>query len=112
MRTLRKQVDFLHNEITEFSDYQGKLYNQNGQLVEYIRSLLEANKNNSIVLRDQMKTLHEEMRSLHTKRADLAERLTLARTSKDLIKKLQQDLGPLNIKKEKAIEISIAFYSE
>lgn len=107
MRTLRKQVDFLHTEIAEFSDYQGKLYQQNGQLVEYIRSLLEANKSNSVVLRDQMKTLHEEMRSLHDKRADLAERLTLARTSKDLIKKLQQDLAPLNIKKEKAIKLEV-----
>ena len=105
MRTLRKQIDFLQDEVAEYTDYQGKLYQQNGQLVDYIRSLLEANKNNSSVLRDQIKALHDEMKSLHDKRADLAEKLTLARSSKDLIKKLQQDLGPLQLKKEKALKL-------
>lgn len=105
MRTLRKQIDFLQEEVSQYTDYQGKLYQQNGQLVDYIRSLLEANKNNSSVLREQMKALHDEMKSLHEKRADLAEKLTLARSSKDLIKKLQQDLGPLHLKKEKAAKL-------
>lgn len=105
MRTLRNQIDFLQDEVAEYNNYQGKLYHQNGQLIDYITSLLEANKNNSIVLKDQLKALNDEMKNLHGKRADLAEKLTLARTSKDLIKKLQQDLGPLHVKKDKALKL-------
>lgn len=97
MRTLRKQVDFLHSEIEERTEIQSLLYKQNEELWNYTNLLLEANKNNALIVRDQVHNLHNELQQLHTDRSILAEKLEIARNSKQMLFDITKELKGLEI---------------
>lgn len=92
MRTLRKQVEMLNGEIYEKEETQSLLYNQNEQLWAYIQQLLQANKTNAQVMREEVFKLHKELRAAHQERFNIAEKLQLARNSKQLLVELNQEL--------------------
>jgi hypothetical protein len=97
MRTLRKQVDFLHSEIEERTETQSLLYKQNEELWNYTNLLLEANKNNALIVRDQVHNLHNELKQLHSDRSSLAEKLEIARNSKQMLFDFTKELKGLEI---------------
>lgn len=85
MRTLRKQVDQLHQDILERVENQGLLYSQNKKLWTYMRDLLENNKINALKVRHQMSLLHNELHELHMQRAQLAEKLRAGQALKAVL---------------------------
>jgi len=92
MRTLRKQLEYLNNEITDKVETQSLLYRQNEQLWCYIQELLEANKLNAQLMRTEALRLHEELKSVHNERRSLAEKLQLIKNSKQLLEDLNKEL--------------------
>jgi hypothetical protein len=84
MRTLRKQVDQLHQDISERVENQGILYSQNEVLWNYLLELLESNKKNGIMLKSQISKMHEELHALHLERAILAEKLRQGQASREV----------------------------
>lgn len=93
MRTLRKQIDFLQGEIEDRTTTQELLYKQNEELWGYSRSLLECNKANALLMRNQVKTLHDELKGLHQERLILASKLESAENSKELLLKMGVELS-------------------
>ena len=93
MRTLRKQIDYLQSEIEDRTETQQLLYRQNEELWGYSRSLLECNKTNALLMRKQVKTLHDELRKLHQERLVLVDKLESAENSKELLLKMGVELS-------------------
>jgi hypothetical protein len=85
MRTLRKQVDQLHQDILERVENQGLLYSQNEKLWTYMRDLLENNKVNAVKIREHMSLLHNELHTVHLQRAKLAEKLRAGQALKSVL---------------------------
>ena len=54
MRTLRKQIEFLQNEIQERMETQQLLYKQNEELWNYTQTLNQCNSSNENIMRDQV----------------------------------------------------------
>lgn len=75
MRTLRKQLDQLHQDILDRVENQGLLYRQNETLWTYMMDLLDCNKTNAVKIQDHVETLHDELHALHRERVELAEKL-------------------------------------
>lgn len=92
MRTLRKQLEFLTVEIEEREDTQNLLYTQNEQLWNYIQELMEANKANAQLMRGEVQKLHTELKNAHRERYSIAEKLQLARNSKQMLAELNVEL--------------------
>lgn len=92
MRTLRKQLEHLNEEFEEREHTQGLLYTQNEQLWAYIQELLEANKANAQLMRGEVVKLHVELKNAHRERFNIAEKLQLARNSKQLLVELNHEL--------------------
>jgi hypothetical protein len=92
MRTLRKQLEFLTVEIEEREDTQNLLYTQNEQLWSYIQDLMEANKANAQLMRGEVLKLHTELKNAHKERFNIAEKLQLARNSKQMLSELNVEL--------------------
>lgn len=93
MRTLRKQIDFLQGEIEDRTVTQELLYKQNEELWGYSRSLLECNKTNALLMKGQVKSLHDELRGLHQERLILASKLESAENSKELLLQMGVELS-------------------
>lgn len=92
MRTLRRQLDFLNQELQGGEERQHLLYLQNEQLWHYIQELLQANKSNAQLMRSEVGRLQSELRSVYKERQQLAEQLLLARNSKDMMRQLSSEL--------------------
>jgi multidrug efflux pump subunit AcrA (membrane-fusion protein) len=92
MRTLRKQVEALNGEIEEKEETQNLLYTQNEQLWAYIQQLMQANKANAQLMREEVLKLHTELKVAHQERYNIAEKLQLARNSKQMLVELNQEL--------------------
>eukprot|EP01032_Pedospumella_encystans_P007766 gene7766-9274_t len=92
MRTLRKQLEFLTGEIEEKEETQNLLYTQNEQLWNYIQELMEANKANAQLMRGEVSKLHIELKNAHRERYNIAEKLQLARNSKQMLAELNLEL--------------------
>jgi hypothetical protein len=93
MRTLRKQIEYLQSEIEDRTETQQLLYTQNEELWGYSRTLLECNKTNALLMRKQVKALHDELRQLHQERLLLAEKLENAEHSKEMLLKMGVELS-------------------
>ena len=93
MRTLRKQIEYLQSEIEDRTETQQLLYTQNEELWGYSRNLLECNKSNAVLMRKQVKALHDELRQLHQERLLLAEKLESAEHSKEMLLKMGVELS-------------------
>ena len=93
MRTLRKQIDYLQSEIEDRTETQQLLYRQNEELWGYSRSLLECNKTNAVLMKNQVKTLHDELRNLHQERLILTTKLESAENSKELLLQMGVELS-------------------
>jgi hypothetical protein len=91
MRTLRKQVDALQNELEDRIDGQADLYEQNEQLWSYMETLLAANSMNAQRLRDHVGLLHRELYALHSERYRLASKLKDARDSVQILNELKSE---------------------
>lgn len=98
MRTLRKQVDVLQEELEDRIESQSDLYEQNEQLWAYMDTLMDANKINSERLRDHVGLLHRELYALHRERFRLAAKLREARDSASILEELKSER--FNIKEE------------
>lgn len=92
MRTLRKQLEHLNEEFEEKERTQSLLYSQNEQLWTYIQDLLEANKANAQLMRGEVVKLHVELKNAHRERFNIAEKLQLARNSKQMLAELNHEL--------------------
>ena len=100
MRTLRKQLEYLSSEIADKVETQSLLYRQNEQLWCYIQELLEANKLNAQLMRGEVLRLHEELKTVHSDRRTLAEKLQLIKNSKQLLEDLNHELHESRISAE------------
>ena len=98
MRTLRKQVDVLQDELEDRIESQSDLYEQNEQLWSYMDNLMDANKINSERLREHVGLLHRELYALHRERFRLAAKLREARDSATILEELKSER--FNIKEE------------
>ena len=65
MRTLRKQIDFLQNEIQERMETQQLLYKQNEELWNYAQTLNQCNSSNANIMRDQVRCNTEDIPIKH-----------------------------------------------
>lgn len=83
MRTLRKQVEHLSEEIHEKQEIQSLLYHQNEQLWRYIQELLESNKVNAHIMRSEVMKLHLELKDVHRERYQMVEKLQMIRVSSE-----------------------------
>lgn len=92
MKTLRKQLEFLQEEVQERTQNYNGLCLQNQQLWNYVQELLEANKFNAAQMREHVHKLNQELHDLHTEKYNLAERLEFARNSKQLLAELNKEL--------------------
>ena len=92
MRTLRKQIDYLQAEMDDRTETQQLLYRQNEELWGYSHSLLECNKTNAVLMRKQVKSLHDELRQLHQERLILTDKLESAENSKELLLQMGVEL--------------------
>ena len=93
MRTLRKQIDYLQAEMEDRTETQQLLYKQNEELWGYSHSLLECNKTNAVLMRKQVKSLHDELRQLHQERLILTDKLESAENSKELLLQMGVELS-------------------
>ncbi|KAJ1416474.1 hypothetical protein B484DRAFT_154676 [Ochromonadaceae sp. CCMP2298] len=100
MRTLRRQLSFLNEELGEQAQTQVLLHTQNEQLWMYVQDLLEANKANAHLMRGEVLRLHGELKHVHKERYQVAEKLLLARNSKSLLADLQRDLRETQLSAE------------
>lgn len=91
MRTLRKQVDSLHQEIENRIEAQEIMYVQNNVLWEYVKSLYKCNRDNAEKLRDYFQELHSELIKVHKERCSLAQRLSIAQSSESVLKMLIEE---------------------
>ena len=82
MRTLRKQVEHLTEEIHEKQEVQSLLYHQNEQLWKYIQDLLESNKANAHIMRNEVMKLHIELKNVHRERYQMVEKLQMIKVCK------------------------------
>ena len=93
MKTLRKQIEYLQLEIEDRIDTQQLLYKQNQELWGYCRSLLECNKANAELMKNQVRALHDELCQLHNERLSLTEKLENAEHSKQMLLKMSVELS-------------------
>lgn len=100
MKTLRKQLDYLQQEINERADSQRQVCSQNEQLWQYVEDLLQANQFNAAQMREHVNRINEELRRAHKERYELAERLELARNSKQMLQDLQREFSEGQINHE------------
>ena len=91
MRTLRKQVDCLHQEIESRIEAQEDMYLQNNVLWEYVKSLYKCNRDNAEKLRGYFYTLHTELLKVHKERHKLSQRLKMAHNSEKVLKLLAEE---------------------
>ena len=91
MRTLRKQVDSLHQEIENRTESQEQMYSQNIVLWEYLKTLFKVNKSNAEKLQTYFKTLHSELLHIHKERHKLAQRLKMAQNAERVMKALTEE---------------------
>lgn len=92
VKTLRRQVEYLQEEINDRVKNYNSICHQNEQLWAYVQELLEANKFNASISKEQIHKLNEQLREVHKERYLLAEKLFFARDSKQLIQNLSRDL--------------------
>lgn len=93
VKTLKKQVEFLQNEIENKVTTHRQLYRQNEELWTYTQQLLIANKANAEIVRNEMSRLHFELKGLYNDRVELAKKLELTQNSKIFIEQLTKDLA-------------------
>ena len=72
-------------EIDDRTETQSLLYRQNEELWNYAQSLLDSNKINVALMKEQVGILHDELRCLHLERFDLSEKLQLAQNSSQVL---------------------------
>ena len=93
VKTLKKQVEFLQNEIENKVTSHRQLFRQNEELWTYTQQLLIANKANAEIVRNEMSRLHYELKGLYNDRVELAKKLELTQNSKIFIEQLTKDLS-------------------
>jgi hypothetical protein len=91
MRTLRKQIDAMHSDITERCESQAILYKQNEQLWSYLQALLRSNKKNALALSSHVNQLNAELNQLHIDKVLLAEKLTIAQSAQKDLNELSEE---------------------
>ncbi|RYH26003.1 hypothetical protein EON65_15075 [archaeon] len=92
LKTLRKQVEYLNEEIRERQQNTAAMSVQNNQLWDYIQELLEANKFNAATMRTKVAQLNEELRVAQKERFLLLQKLDLAKNSKKMMDDLSREL--------------------
>jgi hypothetical protein len=75
MRTLRKQIEQLRQEILNHVEVQGIIYNQNEVLWNYLKDLVRSNETNSQILEFQILKFSDEFKRLSLERAQQADEL-------------------------------------
>lgn len=100
LKTLRKQVEYLQEEINERVKNHNAICQQNAQLWEYVQELLEANKYNAATMKERVVKLNEELRTAQKERYQLLEKLELARNSKKMLNDLAKELEEAQVSVE------------
>lgn len=98
IKTLRRQIEFLQQEIVEKTTSQTLISRQNEELWLYTKELLHANKSNAVIVKDQMRKLHNELKILYDDRYILAEKLQNARNSSVILNQLKDEFESLKVK--------------
>lgn len=75
-------LSFNGKEIAEQDSIQDSLYAQNEQLWLYVQELIDCTKVNVVHMRNHSAKLEEELRTAYSERAQVAERLQLAKNAK------------------------------
>ena len=108
MKTLRKQVDSLHEEIQFTIEQQEEMYLQNHILWDYLKNLYKSNLENSDKLKKYFQSLQKELFIVYNERHKLSQKLKLAINSDTVLKligeeqKIARDklFSELDLKKE------------
>ncbi len=100
MKTLRKQIEFLYSEVQDRTENYNLIVQQNQQLWNYITELLEANKGNALKMREYVKNLTDELRTVYRERMEYAEKLELAKNSQEMLLSLNRELEQSSLTKE------------
>ncbi len=93
VKTLKRQVEFLQQEITERERVHAQVYLQNEEMWKYIRDLIDASHDNADRMKEYCSKLHAEVVTLGAERRELAEKVSLARDSKALLQQIHKNLG-------------------
>ena len=99
IKTLRKQIEYLQDELSEKTVAHELLYVQNEELWKYTQDLLLANKSNAIGIKEHIAVLYQELQNLHNERHTLAEKLIAAKNSNQLISKIEHDIHEMKSNK-------------
>jgi ligand-binding sensor domain-containing protein len=100
MRTLRRQVEFLYAEIESRLGNQALLSKQNDELWQYSQELLESNKTNAALMKQYVAGLQGELRTANKERMELAEKLSMVRNSRELLQKINDEMGNVQLSAE------------
>jgi hypothetical protein len=91
MRTIRKQVEQLRQEVVSHVEVQGSLYNQNEILWNYLKDLVSSNESNSQILEAEVMKFHGELERLHLEKASAADELRDLREKGNEIEALERE---------------------
>lgn len=89
MRTLRKQIEEIRNEIIQRFELQGLLYNENEVLWNYLKELYQSFEKNSTILHSQIEKTNQTLQDLHYEKAEIADKLRDAQGSYREMEKIQ-----------------------
>jgi hypothetical protein len=104
MKTLRKQYEFLQEEVQERTENYNAICYQNEQLWSYIQELLEANKGNAVKMKDYVKNLNEELRTVYRERTQYAEKLEMAKSTQQMLLDLNREFQEAQISNEELLK--------
>jgi hypothetical protein len=96
MRTVRKQIEQLRQEIIDHVEVQGLVYNQNEILWNYLKDLYQVNERSSLVLNEEVNKWNQHLEKLYYEKAKLADHL---RDAQEMVKeneKLEDEEKLLN----------------
>jgi uncharacterized membrane-anchored protein YhcB (DUF1043 family) len=87
MRTVRKQIEQLRQEIVDHVEVQGFVYNQNEILWNHFKDLFQVNDRSSTVLYEEVDKLNRHLETLFFEKARLADEL---RDAQEMVKANEQ----------------------
>lgn len=104
MKTYRRQIEYLQDEINSRIDNYNAVCHQNEKLFSYVQELVKANDFNVNNMKDYCRKVHEELRLVKRERAQLVEKLEFMVNSKRLLAELGQELKEKEVTTEEMVK--------
>lgn len=104
MKTYRRQIEYLQDEINSRIDNYNAVCHQNEKLFSYVQELVKANDFNVNNMKEYCRKVHEELRLVKRERAQLVEKLEFMVNSKRLLAELGQELKEKEVTTEEMVQ--------